>query len=261
MIKKTALMLLTWLFLNVRAVNAQELVETSGKIDFKLWNGISYLISEAVNRGVPENTVALLLLLPLVATLVSVIHYVIGFSGYGIFIPTMMAVALLATGVGSGLILFAVILAITLLSNVLVKKLKLHFWPARSITLLFVSMGTFGAMVLASYIKMVDVSKISIFPILFMILLTEEFARTQLVKSKKEAVKLTMGTLVLAVVGAMMMGVRGVEGMVLKRAEIVILIVVIINVLVGRYGGIRLTEIKRFKGAIRRKEKSLKTKA
>jgi len=256
--KKTALLFLAWLFINAGAVNAQEGVETGGMVVFKFWNGISYLISEAVSKGVPENTVALLLLLPLVATLVSVIHYVIGFSGYGIFMPTMMAVALLATGVGSGLILFLVILVITLLSNLLVKKLKLHFWPARSITLLFVSLGTFGVMVLTSFIKIVDVSKISIFPILFMILLTEEFARTQLIKSKKEAVSLTAGTLVLAVVGAMIMGVEGIEGMVLKRAEIVILIVVVINVLVGRYGGIRLTEIKRFKGAIRKKEKSLK---
>ena len=254
--RKTALLFLAWLFVNAGAVNAQEEVETGGKVVFKFWNGISYLISEAVSKGVPENTVALLLLLPLVATLVSVIHYVIGFSGYGIFMPTMMAVALLATGIGSGLILFLVILVITLLSNLLVKKLKLHFWPARSITLLFVSLGTFGVMVLTSFIKIVDVSKISIFPILFMILLTEEFVRTQLIKSKKEAVSLTAGTLVLAVVGAMIMGVDGIEGMVLKRAEMVILIVVVINVLVGRYGGIRLTEIKRFKGAIRKKEKS-----
>ncbi len=256
--RKTALLFLAWLFVNAGAVNAQEEVETGGRVVFKFWNGISYLISEAVSKGVPENTVALLLLLPLVATLVSVIHYVIGFSGYGIFMPTMMAVALLATGIWSGLILFLVILVITLLSNLLVKKLKLHFWPARSITLLFVSLGTFGVMVLTSFIKIVDVSKISIFPILFMILLTEEFVRTQLIKSKKEAVSLTAGTLVLAVVGAMIMGVDGIEGMVLKRAEMVILIVVVINVLVGRYGGIRLTEIKRFKGAIRKKEKSLK---
>lgn len=258
--KETALLVLAWLFINAGGVRAQELVNRSVGVDFKFWNGISYLISEAVSRGVPENTVVLMLLLPLVATLVSVIHYVIGFSGYGIFMPTMIAVALLATGTGGGLILFAVILVITLLSNILVKKIKLHYWPARSITLLFVSMGTFGAMVLASYIEMVDVSKISIFPILFMILLTEEFVRTQLIKSKKEAVSLTVGTLILAIAGAMIMGIRGIQEMVLGHAEIVILIVIIINVLVGKYGGIRLTEIKRFKGAIRKKEKSLKSK-
>jgi len=240
--RKTALLILAWLFLGEKSVIAQE---GGGGI-------IGGLISETVGRGVPENTLALLLLLPLVATLVSVIHYVVGFSGYGIFMPTMMAVALTATGVGSGLILFATILVITLLSNILVKKLKLHFWPARSITLLFVSMGTFGLIILTSFIKVIDVSKISIFPILFMILLTEEFVRTQLIKSKKEAVKLTMGTLVLAVAGALIMGIEGIEGIVLNRAGLVILVVVVINVLVGRYGGIRLTEVKRFKGAIRK---------
>ncbi|NTW34308.1 MAG: hypothetical protein HGB12_17095, partial [Bacteroidetes bacterium] len=91
----------------------------------------SYLISQAINRGVPENTIVLLLLLPLVATLVSFLHYVVGVSGYGIFIPTMMAVAFLATGITGGLTLFAVILAVTLLSNIVLKlylfSLKFRF--------------------------------------------------------------------------------------------------------------------------------------
>jgi len=256
--KKTAPLILTWLFLNAGTVRAETIVnETAGR-GFEGWNGISFLISEAVSRGVPENTVILLLLLPLVATLVSVIHYVVGLSGYGIFIPTMVAVALLATGVRSGLVLFAAILTITLLSNFLVKKLKLHFWPARSITLLGVSLVTFGMMVVASYINVVEVDKISIFPILFMILLTEEFVRTQLAKSKKEAVRLTLGTLILAVAGAMIMGVEGIGEIVLKNAEIVVLLVLVINIMVGRYGGIRLMEIRRFKGAIRKKEKKSK---
>lgn len=203
--------------------------------------------------GVPENTIVLLLLLPLVATLASLLHYVIGLSGYGIFIPTMMAVALLATGVPGGLALFAVILAITLLSNIFLKKLKLHFWPARSITLMFVGLGTFGLMALSDYLRIFDVSKISIFPILFMILLTEEFVRTQLVKSKKEAMRLTVGTLVLASVGALTMGIRDIQELALKYPGVVILLVVVVNLIVGSYSGIRLTEIKRFKNAIRKK--------
>jgi len=162
-------------------------------------------------------------------------------------------VALLATGVTGGLALFGVILATTLLSNLILKKLKLHFWPARSITLLFVSLGTFGVMALSAFLNIFEVSKISIFPILFMILLTEEFVRTQLIKSKKEAVRLTVGTLILAGVGAMTMGVNEVQEVVLKYPEIVILLVIVVNIIVGSYGGIRLTEIKRFKNAIRKK--------
>lgn len=237
---------------NITEVSNKVVVFKSG-VRWKGWNSVSFLISRAITRGVPENTIVLLLLLPLVATLVSLLHYVVGVSGYGIFTPTMMAVALLATGVTGGLALFGMILATTLLSNLILKKLKLHFWPARSITLLFVSLGTFGVMTLSAYLNVFEVSKISIFPILFMILLTEEFVRTQLIKSKKEAVRLTVGTLILAGVGAATMGIKEIQGVLLKYPEMVILVIIVVNILVGSYGGIRLTEIKRFKNAIRKK--------
>jgi hypothetical protein len=232
---------------------SNKIVSKREEIKWQGWNSLSFLISKAIERGVPSNTIVLLLLLPLVATLVSVLHYLLGISGYGIFMPTMMAVAFLATGTVGGLVLMAVILAITLLSNLVVKKLKLHFWPARSITLLFVGLGIFGGMSLVSYLGIFDVSKISIFPILFMILLTEDFVRTQLVKSKKEAVRLTLGTLILGVFGALLMEMKWLQNTVLNYAEVVVILVILINILVGNYSGIRLSEIKRFKGAIRKK--------
>jgi len=203
------------------------------------------IIDGAVARGVSSETIALLLLLPLVATIVSVMHYVIGVSGYGIFMPTMMAVVMASMGVGEGLVLFASILAISLLSNLVLKKLKLHFWPARSMGLMMISVVVFGLMVI--------LKNISIYPVLFMILLAEEFTRTQLAKSKKEAMALTVGTVVLAMVGAMALRAPGVQQLVLGYPEATILIVVVVNIIVGSYKGIRLTEIKRFKNAIRKK--------
>ena len=49
------------------------------------WNGINTIrmgTKLAIERGVSKNTVVLLLLLPLLATLVSVMHYILGVSGY-----------------------------------------------------------------------------------------------------------------------------------------------------------------------------------
>lgn len=205
------------------------------------------------SNGVSSETVALLLLLPLVATMVSVAHYIIGISGYGIFMPTMMAVVMMSTGVGGGLMLFASILGISLLSNLVLKKFKLHFWPARSIGLMMISMVVFGLMTMSTNLKIFDISDISIYPILFMILLTEEFVRTQLSKSKKEAMMLTLGTLFLAMVGAVVLKANGVQKLVLENPVVTIMIVVVVNIMVGNYKGIRLTEIKRFKNAIRKK--------
>jgi hypothetical protein len=234
----------------------------SKKISYEVgkWNGFNsfrWMIKTAIDRGVSTNTVVLLLLLPLIATLVSFLHYVVGLSGYGIFMPTMIAVAFLSTGFFGGLLLFALILAISLLGNMILKKLKIHFWPARAINLMFISVAVFALMLLTSFVNIIDISEISIFPILFMILLAEEFVRTQLVKSKKEAKKLMMGTIVLALAGAMVMSLGSIQNLVLRYPEMIVLIVLVSNLMIGNYSGIRLTEITRFKGAVREKRKNV----
>jgi len=139
-------------------------------------------------------------------------------------------------------------------SNVILRKLKIHFWPARAINLMVISIGTFVLMVVSSFFKLIDISQISIFPILFMILLAEEFTRTQLAKSNNEAKKLMTGTIILAVFGAVTMSFSWVQNIVLKFPDAVVLLVLVINLLVGNYSGIRWSEISRFKKAIREKK-------
>jgi len=60
-----------------------------------------------------------------------------------------------------------------------------------------------------------------------------------------------LGTLVLASMGAGVMGIRGFQEMVLLNPDMVILLVLVLNLLVGNYKGMRLSEIGRFKKAIR----------
>lgn len=242
-------------------VELPEVTPTQSVVMIEKWNGLNTVkvaSKMAINRGVSETTIVLLLLLPLLATLISVLHYIFGFSGYGIFIPSMIAVAFLATGVTAGLLLFAMILVMSLLGNMMLRRFRLHFWPSRAINLVFISMGTLGLMLGMSYVPAVEISKISIFPILLMVLLSEEFVRTQLAKSRSEAKKLTLGTLILAGVGAGMMSVRTVQEVVLSYPELCLSTGLLVNLLVGNYSGIRLSEIKRFGKAIRKKEISKK---
>ena len=218
------------------------------------WNVINTLrkgIRWAVSRGVPASTIVLVFLLPLIATVVSILHYVVGLTGYGIFTPTMMAVTFLSTGIVGGLVLFLVILGMSLLGRMLTSRLKIHYWPSRSINLLFICIVIALLMFTSSYLTFLDISQISIFPILFMIMLAEDFVRTQLAKSKKEAKKLTIGTLLLSIVGAVVMDVSFIQEKVLLYPEMTILIVLLVNLWVGNYKGIRLLEFKRFKKAIR----------
>lgn len=203
----------------------------------------------ALKSGVASETVAMLILLPLVATIVSFLHYYIGLTGYGIFMPTMMAITFLSMGIVPGLILFAVILAISLFSNAILKKLRLHFWPARAINLVLISMGV---LLLNRTYWTYRTNRIDIYAIMIMILLVEEFVRTQLIKSKSEAKSLTFGTLILAIFGAGIMSIGGFKAWVLNNSDITILLIVVANVVIGNYKGMRLSEISRFKKAIRK---------
>jgi len=238
-------------------VEDEEIVEVE-KYEVEKWNGFNslrILIAWAMDRGVASNTIVLLLLLPLIATLVSVLHYMGGFSGYGIFMPTMIAITFLATGIFGGLLLFAMILGVSLLGNLILRKFKLHFWPSRAISLLFISLATFGLMIFSSFFSLIDIRQISIFPVLFMILLSEEFTRTHLAKSRNEAKKLTVGTIVLAISGAIVMNFGWFHEIVLKYPELIVVLVLVINLLVGNYKGMRFSEIARFKDGIREDKK------
>lgn len=205
---------------------------------------------DVVSRQDLSSTYVFLLLLPVVASIVSILHYVVGVSGYGTYTPTMVAVGFLATGIFGGILLFAAILGISVLGNRLIKKLHLHYWPGRSINLIFISVGVWLVLKIASGIALFDVSKVSIFPIMFMIVLSEEFVKVQLVKSKREAKELLLGTILLSMIGAGIMGTSGVQEFVLKFPVLILAITLLLNIWVGKYGGMRIMEYKRFRKAI-----------
>jgi len=214
------------------------------------FNFLKHSIRFAVSRGVPANTIVLILLLPLVAALVGFIQYFVGLPGFGIFMPAMIAITFLATGILGGLILFAVILISTILAGKAFKKAHLYYWPRRAITLMTISLITFFFFLLSPLLGLFDLTQISIFPILFLILLSEEFTRTQLGKSKGSAISLTLGTLIISIIGASLMSWEPLQKVILLNPEISFLSVLIINILIGKYSGWRLLEYKRFKSLL-----------
>ena len=156
--------------------------------------------------------------------------------------PTIIAVTFLSTGILGGLVLFALILTISLISNAVLKKFKLHFWPARAINLVFIGMGVLGLSLA------IDAFRANIYAVMIMILLVEEFVRTQLIKSKSEARNLTIG-LLLAYRGRIM-GIQ--EFKISLDYPVYVLLIIISNIVIGNYRGMRLTEIGRFSKAIRK---------
>ena len=213
-------------------------------------NFLKYAIRFAVAQGVPANTIVLILLLPLIGAFVGFSQYFIGLSGFGIFTPAAIAITFLSTGILGGLILFAVILIATVLSGEIFKKVHLFYWPRRAITLMAISLITFFFFLLSPSLGLLDLTQISIFPVLFLILLSEEFTRTQLGKSKRSAISLTVGTLIISILCASLMGWESLQRFILLNPELSFLSVLAINIFIGKYSGWRLLEYGRFKSLL-----------
>ena len=205
------------------------------------------VISQAITNGVSEETVVLLLLLPLVASMVAAARHLIGFRGFGILIPTLIAVTFVATGIIAGISIFLVILFFATFGRRILRKLRLHYLPRMALFIWFITLGVLGLIVIFSYLGVSQLGVISIFPIVILILLAEEFIAVQIRKSLREAARLTMETMIIALAGFFIFSLDWLRELALTYPLLVILAPLIFDIWLGRFTGLRLLEYRRFK--------------
>ncbi len=210
-------------------------------------NFLKYILRLAVARGVPANTIVLIILFPLVAAWVAFARHVIGLAGFGIFTPAVLAVVFLATGVVSGILLFLGIILAATLARVILKPIRLQYLPRMAFLLWVVSLAVFGLMLLASYVSLPSITMISIFPVLISISLAETFMEVQIKNGMRQASYKTAITVLVAIFGYWFLQLEPLQRFVLLQPEIAVLSVGLFDILVGKYSGLRLTEYKKFR--------------
>lgn len=207
------------------------------------WNNfLRYFMERAVKQGVPANTLVLIILFPLAVTLVAASRHLIGIRGTGILTPALLAVAFLATGVWAGVILFGLTLAVTIVSRSLLKNFRLQYLPRVALLLWFVSAGVLSVMFVAGEWGYDNLTSIGIFPILILMLLSETFIDLQSGRSASEARALIIQTVGLAIITSLILGWEMVQRAVILWPEIIFFGLAIIDIFMGKYTGLRLSE-------------------
>lgn len=242
----------------------EDITETSGKQKSVLathlddnpigplsWkNPIQKAIRKAVAAGMPANIIVLLLIFPVIASIVALSRHVIGLKGFGIYIPAVLSVAFVSTGIITGVTIFIAVLFSSIITRSLVRRFKLPLLPRTAMLLFGVSTAMLALLLIGSVYNVDLVLDISIFPLLIIILLTENFMETQLFSSQKEAFSITFETLIVAVLCSFIIGSEEIQKFVILRPELVLIGVGIANLAIGRYTGLRLLEYMRFRDLI-----------
>ena len=213
---------------------------------------VKYAIEGAISAGVPAHTVVLLLLLPLVALVIAFARNVIGIRGFGIFLPASLAVVFVAVGPFVGIGLFLVIVAVSTSVRLILRKLKikLQYLPRMALILWAVVLGVLAVLFLAPVIKFPYLTNVSIFAVLILILLAEEFTKVQLGKSAKIAIGLTSETLILSLISYLFLTFKPLQEYALLKPETTLIAVGILDLILARYSGLRLREVWRFRKLI-----------
>jgi hypothetical protein len=217
------------------------------------FNPVKYAIRSSVASGVPANTIVLLLLLPIVAFIIAFTRNVIGIRGFGIFLPAALSVVFVATGPIVGIGLFLVIVIVSTAMRLILRKLKvkLQYLPRMAFILWAVVLGVLGVLFLAPVLKFSDLANVSIFAVLFLVLLAEDFTRVQLGKSVKTALNLTFETLILSLISFLFLTFQPLQRYVLLNPEISLILIAGADLLLGKYTGLRVMEFYRFRKLIK----------
>ncbi len=217
------------------------------------FNPVKYAIRHSIEVGIPPNTIVLLLLLPVVAAFIAAARNLVGVRGFGIFLPAALAVAFVATGPIMGIGLFLVIVGVSTAARIFLRRLKLRiqYLPRMALILWAVAVAVLGVLFLAPIVGSTSIANVSIFAVLILALLAEDFTRVQLGKSARVAVALTSETLVLSLISYVFLTSAALQEFALLHPEGLLIGVAIFDFLLGQYVGLRVLEYWRFRRLIR----------
>lgn len=233
----------------------------SGKL--RPWNFMSYFVNVLINQGIPDNTIALLLLLPVIATVVAFMRQFIGITTFGIYTPSIITLSFLVIGMYAGLLTLLTAIFVGSLTRPLLKKFRMLFIPKMAIVITLVSLSLLLILTTSIYLKLFDAAflSIAIFPMLILSTLVEKFVSAKTDKSLWSASFLMGETLLVAIVayfiaggeidlGVVVLKLEFIKRMMLNHPEIVFLLIAI-NVGLGKWNGLRVLERVRFREILR----------
>lgn len=208
-------------------------------------NFAAFFVQESVRAGVPSRTIILILLLPMLATIIAFIRHVVGLPSIGLLVPIALSITLLSTGITAGLILLASIILGSTFARLILKKLRIMQLPKMALSMFIVSIIIFAAITISAMAGILVVRQLSIFPVLLLILLSEQIISVQIERSFQEMLVITLVTFALGVVGFVVLSAQIIRNTFLLYPELIFLLIPI-NILIGRYFGLRLLEFFRF---------------
>lgn len=187
-----------------------------------------------------------LITIPVGITILVFLRQFIGVKTLGTFMPVLIGIAFRETALLNGLLLFSVLIALGLALRFYLERLQLLLVPRLAVVVIFIVMVMAGVTVALTNSNQAIGLSISLFPIVILTMTIERMSIVWEESSAGEAIKQGLGSLVVAAVTYLAMTNNHVEYWMYQFPEL-LLALMGLCVLMGRYTGLRLSEFWRFR--------------
>lgn len=190
-------------------------------------------------------TLRLLLLIPFGALVVAVFRNLIGVPTFGTFMPVLVALAFLETSLLYGIVFMLAIVAVGWVFRALLDRLQLLMVPRLAFLLTVVILIIAGISLLSEKLGFGSGLSVSLFPVVILTMTIERFSIMIVEEGTRNALKTTAGTIFVSATTFAVLGNETLQRTVLAFPELLLPVMGIL-VILGRYTGYRLSEWTRF---------------
>jgi hypothetical protein len=193
-----------------------------------------------------QNVYRILLLVPIGAFVILIMRNVIGFKTFGTFMPVLIALAFRETHLLAGIILFSVLVALGLTIRFYLDRLKLLLVPRLAAVLIVVILLMLIVSIICHRLGIESGLSVALFPMVIITMTIERMSIVWEERGPREAVQEGIGSLIAATLAFAAMSWRPMNHLFTTFPEL-LLVLLAITLLLGRYSGYRLLELGRFK--------------
>lgn len=212
---------------------------------FRPWDFLSILVNYLLSHGVSGQAVILLLILPIIATIFAFLKQVIGITSFGLYTPSIVALSFLSLGWKIGLLFLLFILVMGHLTRSALQHWRMLYIPKVAILLTVLSF-TLLLLVAIGTAAGLSFSRDTVFILLIMSALAENFLNLKTEEGWRSALLGIGETVFGSLLCVVLVQSQMLQSVVLAYPELV-LGTVAINILLGRWTGLRLVEYFRFR--------------
>ena len=193
-----------------------------------------------------QDVYRILLMVPIGAFIMLLLRNLVGVKTFGTFMPVLIALSFKWTSLLAGVVLFVLVVGMGLLVRFYMERLKLLLVPRLTSVLIVVVLIMAFVSVLANRLGLEVGLSIALFPMIIMTMTIERVSVAWDERGAGYAMKMAGGSLLIACLAYLVMSWPPLEHLVFVFPEL-LLVLLGLTLLLGRYSGYRLTELFRFR--------------